>query len=242
MLPNTKHLSYNSDDRHILDNLARNGRFRVAIFWSSRIADKDSLYQEARQLAYSIALSGYDLVTGWGPGIMQAASQWHSEACHDCLENSPITAGINIQLPHEQQPNPFLDISSTKNTFSERLDTFMLLSNVFVVATGGIGTLLELFYTWQLMQVHHICRMPIILWGEQYFELRAFIQRHIIAPWYASPEDLDLIIPVETIDDVKLLVDMAYQYFIESGPDVCINIKHYTAAAQKLGLVENIGW
>lgn len=94
---------------------------------------------------------------------MEAASLGHHEACEAFSDHSSAV-GINIALPYEQKPNPFLDITSTKATFSERLDTFVLLSHVFVVASGGIGTLLELFYAWQLMQVHHICRTPIILW------------------------------------------------------------------------------
>ena len=71
-------------------------------------------------------------------------------------------------MPFEQKPNRYLDITETVSTFSARLDTFVLLSDVFVITPGGIGTLLELFYTWQLMEVGHICRAPIILWGEEY--------------------------------------------------------------------------
>ena len=93
---------------------------------------------------------------------MEAASRGHHMACEGC--NIPNTIGINIELPFEQEPNRYLDVEQTVSTFSARLDTFMVLSHVFVITPGGIGTLLELFYTWQLMQVGHICRAPIILW------------------------------------------------------------------------------
>lgn len=82
---------------------------------------------------------------------MEAASIGHSLAEKSCLNGQSI--GINIELPFEQQPNKYLDFTETKSTFSARLDTFMLLSHVFIITPGGIGTLLELFYTWQLMQV-----------------------------------------------------------------------------------------
>lgn len=94
---------------------------------------------------------------------MEAASKGHNTACNEC-KDSTNTIGINIELPFEQAPNRYLDIEETVSTFSARLDTFMVLSDIFVITPGGIGTLLELFYTWQLMQVGHICRAPIILW------------------------------------------------------------------------------
>jgi len=94
---------------------------------------------------------------------MEAASKGHNTACNE-YKNPTNTIGINIQLPFEQVPNRYLDVEETVSTFSARLDTFMVLSDIFVITPGGIGTLLELFYTWQLMQVGHICRAPIILW------------------------------------------------------------------------------
>lgn len=90
-------------------------------------------------------------MTGGGPGAMEASSLGHHLACERCDDSSAI--GINIELPFEQKPNRYLDVTETVSTFSARLDTFVLLSDVFVITPGGIGTLLELFYTWQLMQV-----------------------------------------------------------------------------------------
>jgi len=143
-------------------SIVNDGRFRVALFGSARIKPEDFVYQEVVELAKRITKDGFDIVTGGGPGAMEAASYGHQLATKS--DDLGKTIGINIQLPFEQHPNKYLDFTETASTFSSRLDTFMLLSHVFVVTPGGIGTLLELFYTWQLMQVGHICKTPIILW------------------------------------------------------------------------------
>lgn len=155
-----------SDDiihRENLKKIIQDKRFRIALFGSARIKPEDELYVSIAELAKNLAIKGYDIITGGGPGAMEAASYGHHRACLECAI-APNTIGINIQLPFEQKPNRYLDVSETVPTFSARLDTFMVLSDVFVITPGGIGTLLELFYTWQLMQVGHICRAPIILW------------------------------------------------------------------------------
>ena len=112
--------------------IVHDGRFRVAIFGSARIKPEDKLYQDIGQLAKNLAMSNYDIVTGGGPGAMEAASIGHSIASKSCLEGQSI--GINIELPFEQKPNKYLDFTETTSTFSARLDTFMLLSHVFIVA------------------------------------------------------------------------------------------------------------
>ena len=143
-------------------SIVNDGRFRIALFGSARIKPEDFIYQEVAELAKRITKSGYDIVTGGGPGAQEAASYGHQIAVHG--DDVGKSIGINIELPFEQHPNKYLDFTETASTFSSRLDTFMLLSHVFIVTPGGVGTLLELFYTWQLMQVGHICRTPIILW------------------------------------------------------------------------------
>jgi uncharacterized protein (TIGR00725 family) len=161
-----------------LANIIHDGRFKVAIFGSARIKPGEKTYEDISDFAKNLAIKGYDIVTGGGPGAMEAASRGHHEACQDKHESQAI--GINIELPFEQQPNIYLDVTESTSTFSARLDTFMLLSHIFVVTPGGVGTLLELFYTWQLMQVHHICRTPIILWGEDYCELLSYVDNALV--------------------------------------------------------------
>ena len=154
-------------------------RFKVSIFGSARVKPENEIYREIRDLAGRIALSGFDVITGGGPGIMMAAAEGHRTACAEC-ENDVDTIGINIVLPFEQQPNKHLNVLDTHETFSTRLDTFMLLSNIVVVAPGGIGTTLELFYTWQLMQVGHICKVPIIVYGDMWETLMAWVDEYIV--------------------------------------------------------------
>ena len=219
-----------------LHDIMNDGRFRVAIFGSARIWPADFVYQEIVELAKRITKSNYDIVTGGGPGAMEAASYGH-KLMVEASKYDSRAIGINIELPWEQKINPFLDVSATESTFSNRLDSFVLLSHVFIVTPGGIGTMLELFYTWQLMQVHHICRTPIILWWDQYKPLLEYINNEIVARWYASPWDSELAVQVSTIEQVFDLVKLAHRSFETAGENACVNIKQYRAGARRLGLI-----
>lgn len=114
-----------------LISIANDGRFRVALFGSARITPKDIVYQEIADLATALAKNDFDIVTGGGPGAMEAAAFGHQRATLG--QESSKSIGINIELPFEQIPNKYLDFTETTSTFSARLDTFMLLSHVFVV-------------------------------------------------------------------------------------------------------------
>jgi len=114
-----------------LVDIANNGRFHVAIFGSARITPEDTLYQEIADLATALAKNNFDIVTGGGPGAMEAASFGHQRATLG--EETSKAIGINIELPFEQMPNKYLDFTETTSTFSARLDTFMLLSHMFIV-------------------------------------------------------------------------------------------------------------
>ncbi len=166
---------------------------------------------------------------------MEAASYGHRLAVSG--DDNGKSIGINIELPFEQIPNKYLDFTETTSTFSSRLDTFMLLSHVFVVTPGGIGTLLELFYTWQLMQVGHICRTPIILWGEQYKTLINYIHEELVSRGYMSAHEAELVIQADTIEKTVELVHMAHSTYEKSGENACVNIRQYIAGAKKLGLI-----
>lgn len=219
--------------KKLLD-ITNDGHFRVAIFGSARIKPEDKTYQEVAELARKLAINWYDIVTGGGPGAMEAASYGHQLATN---ADESQTIGINIELPFEQKPNKYLDFTETTSTFSARLDTFMLLSHMFIVTPGGIGTLLELFYTWQLMQVGHICRTPIILWGSQYKTLQDYINNEIVGRGFMSEHDAELAIQTESLEKTMELVHMAYNTYEKSGKDACVNIHQYIAGAKRLGLV-----
>lgn len=214
--------------------IIEDSRFRTAIFWSARITPEDTVYQEIVELAKNLSKSNYDIVTGGGPGAMEAASQGHALAEKSCTKWQSI--GINIELPFEQHPNKYLDFTETKSTFSARLDTFMILSHVFIITPGGIGTLLELFYTWQLMQVGHVCRTPIILWGKGYKNLKKFLRDEVLANGYMTEQDYEMTIQVESIEQVLQLVNMARRHHEQAWENACVNIKQYIAGAKQLGL------
>lgn len=222
-------------DKKRLLQIIEDNRFRTAIFGSARIKPGDTVYEDIVELAKNLSMSNYDIVTGGGPGAMEAASKWHWLAEKSCLKGQSI--GINIELPFEQKPNKYLDYTETKSTFSARLDTFMLLSHVFIIAPGGIGTLLELFYTWQLMQVGHVCRTPIILWGNGYKHLKKFLRDEVLANGYMTEQDYEMTIQVESMDQVLQLVNMAHRHHEQAWENACVNIKQYIAGAKQLGLI-----
>jgi len=149
--------------------------YRVTIFGSARISEGDEVYRDVYEIARGLAAEGFDIVTGGGPGLMQAAN-----AGSKSVVNGGQSIGLNIKLPHEQHPNPYLDIKHDFDRFSGRLDTFLSLSDAVVVAPGGIGTLLELFYVWQHVQVHKICETPIILFGEIWTSLLHWLETEVM--------------------------------------------------------------
>lgn len=215
------------------EEIAKN-EFRVSIFGSARSKTDSKEYQDTFELARLIADAGFDLVNGGGPGIMEAASKGHNAGGN--LGSDVHTIGLNIELPFEQAANPYLDIANTHATFSTRLDQFMLLSSVFVVAPGGIGTCLELFYTWQLMQVGHICKMPIILMGKMWEDLLTWIKSDLLAGGYISKEDIYPIVVVETPEQAISVIKLAHENFEATEGEACVNIKKYARALKNMDL------
>lgn len=198
--------------------------FRVAIFGSARIHANDPYYNQIYRLARMIAAEGMDVVTGGGPGIMQAANKGHKEGRKKNGDTHSI--GLNISLPYEQEANPHLDIKREFKYFSKRLDYFMHLSNVVVVAPGGIGTLLELFYTWQLTQVEHTCNTPIILLGNMWEPLMQWVEEHLLKKKLISPQDMNPIFVAHHCRETMKIIKRAHKDFKEN-PDYCWNFKKY---------------
>jgi len=207
-----------------LEKELKRDHFRVAIFGSARPKPGEAVYQDTYRLAKNIAGIGLDVITGGGPGLMEAASLGHRDGDP---EGKTHSIGVNIKLPFEQAVNPGVEISDEHERFSTRLDEFMLLSTAAVVMPGGIGTALELFYTWQLIQVHHICKMPLILVGEMWLELIYWVIDHQLKDKYISPEDLNSVICVKTIDEALEVIKDAKRVYDEKGPDACMNWEQY---------------
>ena len=164
--------------------------FRVAIFGSARIKKNDKIYRLVYNLAKQIGKHHFDLVTGGGPGLMEAANRGHSVG--DPRKHSD-NIGLPIELPWEAEENKHLEIKRHFNKFSKRLDYFMTLSSAMVVTPGGIGTCLELFYAWQLIQVKHIHPIPIILVGKMWEELIKWVKKYPLKHALISPEDMNCI-------------------------------------------------
>jgi uncharacterized protein (TIGR00730 family) len=127
--------------------------YRVTIFGSSRIARGDALFETAKDLAFQLTHLGCDIVTGGGPGLMEAANEG---AQAGDLAGKTKSYGLHIELPYEYEPNKYLDTVATHRTFFSRLHHFVRLSHAYVVLPGGIGTSLETFMIWQLLQVGYL--------------------------------------------------------------------------------------
>ncbi len=197
--------------------------FRVAIFGSARTKPGHPTYKTVFNLAKMIAKERLDVVTGGGPGLMDAASSGHHAGDKN---NNSHSIGLLIKLPMEQVDSRHLEIKKEFSKFSGRLDTFMSLSNVVVVAPGGIGTVLEFFYTWQLTQVQHICPIPIILLGSMWEGLIEWVRKNPLSKKLMSKEDFDNIFVVRTNAQAMKLIKQAKKDFDEN-PKACSNLTKY---------------
>jgi uncharacterized protein (TIGR00730 family) len=178
------------------------------MFGSARIEPGDPNWYLIYDLAKRIAEEGMDLVTGGGPGLMDAASTGHYAGD---VSRKALSIGLQIKLPQEQRDSNHLDIKKDFSRFSTRLDNFMEFANVVVVAPGGVGTLLELFYTWQLMQVKMMRNIPIILIGEMWSDLVRWITNWPLTNNYLEQQDVDLLMLVDNSGDALRIIKKVYQ-------------------------------
>jgi hypothetical protein len=176
--------------------------YRVSIFGSARIKPDTKEYKGVYILAKELAENGADIVTGGGPGLMEAANAGVKEGS----SSKSKSFGIRIDLPFEDTPNEHLDIKFYHKRFSSRLDEFMRISHAVVVTPGGIGTLLELLYTWQLIQVDHISARPIILVGDMWNGFFDWIKSEPLKAQLLDKSDLDNIIIVKNVHEVTKLL------------------------------------
>lgn len=190
------------------------GAFRVVIFGSARIKPQDAAYQAVYRIARALSERGIDIVTGGGPGLMEAANS----GVLDVVERQSRSYGLPIDLPSIQEPaNKHLDIKSSHRRFTSRLDEFMRLSNAVVVAPGGIGTLLELVYVWQLLQVGLTNDRPVILFGKAIWGgLLKWMHEIILKNGYMSQQDFRWISLVDSEEEVIHLLTIAHERFMRS--------------------------
>lgn len=174
--------------------------YRVSIFGSARVPEDSWVFGEVKLLARKLAEMGCDIVTGGGPGLMQAANEGAKEAGKE----GSRSLGIRIDLPFEQDVNPFIEQTFEHRTFFTRLHQFVLMSDAFIVVPGGIGTILETMMIWQLLQVSHLDRKtPLILIGNMYAELVDWAHRYMLRPEFplASQQDMDIPVCLNSADE-----------------------------------------
>src|SRR6266498_5482439 len=184
--------------------------YRVSIFGSSRIRRGDPIYEEVKSLSFELARMGIDIVTGGGPGLMEAAN---SGATEGQIESKARSFGLAIHLPTEEQANPFVDKVFRHRTFFSRLHHFVRLSSAFIVMPGGIGTALELFMVWQLLQVKHLIEHPLILVGTMWTGLIDWIQGTMVEKGLCGPQDLGIVSVVGSSKEAIPIISASYERF-----------------------------
>ena len=167
--------------------VAQIGRPAVTIFGSARVAEGSATYEAARETARLFAQAGLAVVTGGGPGAMEAANR-------GAKEGGGLSVGFNILLPHEQGLNPYCDISMTFKHFYARKVMFVKSAEGFVIFPGGFGTMDELFESLTLIQTGKIGSFPVVLFDSDYWrELLDWIRGRMLVGGLVSPGDLDLL-------------------------------------------------
>jgi len=179
--------------------------YRVTIFGSARLKPGTVAYESVKQLAAELTTMGCDIMSGGGPGLMQAANEGALSADPKALHRS---VGIRVDLPFEQAVNPFVGQAYEHRTFFSRLHHFMIISDAFVVVPGGIGTLLELSLAWQLLQVRKLYNTPLILVGKMWAELVEWGRRTMLREGNELASEIDFTIPncVDTIEETVSLI------------------------------------
>jgi uncharacterized protein (TIGR00730 family) len=177
----------------------------VTIFGSARVGEDDPAYVSARTVAGRFADAGWAVVTGGGPGVMEAANRGAQEA-------GGLSVGFNIELPHEQRGNPYVDLSLTFRHFYARKTMFVKAAEGFVVFPGGFGTADELFEALTLIQTGKVLHFPVVLFNSDYWaELLTWIRDELLADRMISPEDLDLLHVTDEADDAVAQVVECYE-------------------------------
>jgi uncharacterized protein (TIGR00730 family) len=179
----------------------RIGRPAISVFGSARVREDEPLYAQARELGRRTAEAGFAVVTGGGPGLMEAANRGAREA-------GGLSVGFNIELAHEQHENRYLDISVTFRRFYARKTMFVKAAEGFVILPGGFGTLDELFEALTLIQTGKVRDFPVVLLGSQYWSgLVDWLRERLLAERMISAEDAELLVvtddPAEAVQAIS---------------------------------------
>ncbi len=167
----------------------------ISIFGSARSGEDDPYYQTAVDIAKRFSIEGYTIITGGGPGIMEAANKGAFAA-------DKVSIGLNIELPHEQNINPYVNLPLNFKYFFTRKVTFMKYAVGFVVMPGGFGTMDELFESLVLKQTNKIGNFPIVLYGKSFWQPLLEFMEHLVRHKYIDSGDTKLFIVTDDVDEV----------------------------------------
>ena len=192
------------------DTLAPTGR-AVAIFGSARVPVDHPQYAAARETARIVAEAGFAVITGGGPGIMEAANR-------GAVEGGGRSIGCNIELPFEQGTNPYVEVSIDFRYFFVRKTMFVKYAEAFIIFPGGFGTLDELFEALTLIQTGKIRDFPVILFGSEYWAgMLDWIRRVMLEEGKISPDDLDLLIVTDSPEEAVEVIRAAQVGLLQDG-------------------------
>ncbi len=215
----TERLSVLRDRTRVLElELANytNDYYRTCIFGSARIKPDDEVYKQTMEIGERLGKLGIDVLTGGGPGLMEAANRGVLTGKEKSGSKSK-SIGITIELnKFEEEQSKHLDIKHHHRRFSSRLEDFMRLSNSVIIVKGGIGTVLELYYTWQLIQVGHMSVRPLILVDSKFWKgLIDWMEETVVKEKLISPGDIKFAILVDTPEEAVKLIEEDYKKFKE---------------------------
>jgi uncharacterized protein (TIGR00730 family) len=177
----------------------------VSVFGSARVHEGSPIYDAAREVGRCFVEAGFAVVTGGGPGVMEAANR-------GARDGGGLSVGFNIRLAHEQAGNPYVDVSLTFKHFYARKTMFVKAAEGFVVFPGGFGTLDELFEALTLIQVGKIDHFPLVLFDSDYWgEMLDWATSELLAGGMISPDDLELMTVTDDANEAVRLVVDAYQ-------------------------------
>jgi len=177
----------------------------VSLYGSARIREDDELYQQTEEIAYQLGRMGFSIITGGGPGVMEAANK-------GALRAGVASVGINIELPEEQVPNAYTTKSVTFSHFFVRKIMLVKYASAFIIMPGGLGTLDEVTELLTLMQTHKIRPFPVVLFNSEYWKgFLDWLRRSVLAQGFISEDDFDLLRVCERTDEVIEAVRRWYE-------------------------------
>ena len=198
----------------------------VSVFGSARIGEGDPVYTAAREVGRKLAEAGFSVITGGGPGAMEAANR----GCHDA---GGLSIGCNIELPHEQRLNDYVDLGVDFRYFFVRKVMFVKYAEGFCVFPGGFGTLDELFEALTLIQTGKVQHFPVALYGHGYWDgLIGWLRDTVLAEGNISPDDLDLFQICETPDEMVAFIQEVLTRAKPMDPAEEEHVKPHKADAQ----------